>query len=394
MPNFFVPSAGNSPFITSNTDIVQIDTTKRVLLGAASSDVLSAKTVSKGDVVSVSAVSNASVIRVGVGSTAFISSEITGSGSLLPITFSIGGTEVARLKLSTVGYLGINTTNPLYSFHTRGTSPYVAGFDATTSGCTVVVYSTVSPNEGRIGTLQANPFSLITNATVALYIDASQNISIGNTSPSGNRLRVNGGTVLIDGTSSTLTVTNASGSSVVTGPTLSITSSTALVSTITVTTGSQSIQLIAGNSQNCVGTYSTDPFSVYSGSGNVPGVGTPQITVFNSGNVVVAYNTDQSYKLAVNGTTKFNGNSIVVGTFNTSGVSIFQSAVKIGDNNTPSASAILELLSTSQGLLLPRMTTVQKNSISSPAEGLIVYDTTLHKVSVRTASSWETVSSS
>ena len=43
--------------------------------------------------------------------------------------------------------------------------------------------------------------------------------------------------------------------------------------------------------------------------------------------------------------------------------------------STPDASAALEVASTSQGLLPPRMTAVQRNSISNPAQGLIIYCT-------------------
>ena len=46
--------------------------------------------------------------------------------------------------------------------------------------------------------------------------------------------------------------------------------------------------------------------------------------------------------------------------------------------NTPSESSILQLNSTTQGFLPPRMTTTQKNAIASPATGLIVYDNTLN----------------
>lgn len=42
---------------------------------------------------------------------------------------------------------------------------------------------------------------------------------------------------------------------------------------------------------------------------------------------------------------------------------------------TPDGSAALEIQSTSKGLLLPRMTNAQMESISSPAEGLVVYCT-------------------
>jgi len=42
---------------------------------------------------------------------------------------------------------------------------------------------------------------------------------------------------------------------------------------------------------------------------------------------------------------------------------------------TPDPSSILELRSVARGLLIPRMATVQRLGISSPANGLMVYDT-------------------
>jgi len=44
----------------------------------------------------------------------------------------------------------------------------------------------------------------------------------------------------------------------------------------------------------------------------------------------------------------------------------------------PNSSALLDVNSTSKGLLIPRMTTVQRDAISSPATGLLVFDTTLN----------------
>lgn len=58
---------------------------------------------------------------------------------------------------------------------------------------------------------------------------------------------------------------------------------------------------------------------------------------------------------------------------------------------TPNASAILELNSTTQGFLPPRMNTTNRNAISSPATGLIVYDTTENVISLRDNSSWKTI---
>ncbi|WP_243416236.1 hypothetical protein [Flavobacterium sp. HTF] len=47
---------------------------------------------------------------------------------------------------------------------------------------------------------------------------------------------------------------------------------------------------------------------------------------------------------------------------------------------TPNASSILDITSTTQGMLPPRMTTAQRIAIASPAEGLMVYDLTLKSV--------------
>jgi hypothetical protein len=51
-------------------------------------------------------------------------------------------------------------------------------------------------------------------------------------------------------------------------------------------------------------------------------------------------------------------------------------AVSVG-TTTPNASAAVQVDSTTQGFLPPRMTTAQRTAISSPAEGLMVFDTDL-----------------
>jgi len=60
-----------------------------------------------------------------------------------------------------------------------------------------------------------------------------------------------------------------------------------------------------------------------------------------------------------------------------------QAQTKIGGSAGPgNASAVLELESTSQGLLPPRMTTAQRDAISNPAEGLTIYNTTTNCIQV------------
>ncbi len=55
-------------------------------------------------------------------------------------------------------------------------------------------------------------------------------------------------------------------------------------------------------------------------------------------------------------------------------VALAQQNVGIG-TTTPHASALLHLESTSQGLLIPRLTQAQRDAISSPATGLLIYQT-------------------
>jgi len=65
----------------------------------------------------------------------------------------------------------------------------------------------------------------------------------------------------------------------------------------------------------------------------------------------------------------------------------------LGLNGTPAASAILDGQSTTQGFRFPNMTTAQKNAISSPATGLVIFDITLSKLCVYTGAAWQTVTS-
>ena len=61
--------------------------------------------------------------------------------------------------------------------------------------------------------------------------------------------------------------------------------------------------------------------------------------------------------------------------------------------SAPSDSAILDAQSTTKGVRFPNMTTTQKNAISSPAAGLVVFDTTLAKLCVYSGSAWQTITS-
>jgi len=69
-----------------------------------------------------------------------------------------------------------------------------------------------------------------------------------------------------------------------------------------------------------------------------------------------------------------------------------QDSVAIG-TGSPGASAKLQVDSTTKGFLPPRMTTTQRDAISSPAAGLIIYNSTTNKLNFYNGTAWEAVTS-
>ncbi len=66
--------------------------------------------------------------------------------------------------------------------------------------------------------------------------------------------------------------------------------------------------------------------------------------------------------------------------------------IGIGVSGSVNSSAALEVSSNAKGFLPPRMTTVQRDAISTPADGLIIYNTTTGKLNIRENNSWSELS--
>lgn len=65
--------------------------------------------------------------------------------------------------------------------------------------------------------------------------------------------------------------------------------------------------------------------------------------------------------------------------------------ISVGGSSAIAASALVEMNSTTLGFLPPRMTNTQMNAISTPAEGLIVYDLTNHVLNYYNGTAWTPV---
>jgi hypothetical protein len=134
--------------------------------------------------------------------------------------------------------------------------------------------------------------------------------------------------------------------------------------------------------------------------------------VFNStSNVAINSSTDAGYKLDVNGTARVSTsitspqltitNRLDIFSDGSNGVIVMQNLANtlclrkfvkvLGDNGgygNNDASAAFQIDGTNRGFLQPRLTTTQKNAISSPAAGLQVYDSTTNAPNYYDGTAW------
>ena len=113
--------------------------------------------------------------------------------------------------------------------------------------------------------------------------------------------------------------------------------------------------------------------------------GTSTHLVSNDNNLFIGNNTNTiDFTLNGNGDLSLNqSNSLNPSTWHSTLIGMDSTG-----HTLPAASAQLEIQSVHKGYLGPRMTTIQKLAISSPAEGLEVYDLTLHQKSYFNGTTW------
>lgn len=68
-------------------------------------------------------------------------------------------------------------------------------------------------------------------------------------------------------------------------------------------------------------------------------------------------------------------------------ISIASAQVGIGTTE-PDSSSVLDVFSNERGFLFPRLTTTQRNLINSPAEGLMIYNTTENSIEFFNGVGW------
>jgi hypothetical protein len=230
-------------------------------------------------------------------------------------------------------------------------------------------------------------FAINTAASERIRVNASGNVLIGTTTDAGYRLDVNG-TARVSG-AATITAQTKIGTTVYTDA-----SSSLLIGKISGSTAARGFLASDTDYQD----FAFVATAVSAGNINSWGFGQRRDTYFGnqigSFQIVGAYYNNSGAGSMVGGGFRVplicnpDGTVIIAGASSNA----INGNVLVG-TTTDVASSKLTIASTTQGFLPPRMTTTQKNAIASPAAGLVVYDTTLNKLCVRTASSWETITS-
>jgi hypothetical protein len=213
------------------------------------------------------------------------------------------------------------------------------------------------------------------------------NLLIGSTTDSGQKLQV-------------------TGTSILTGA-LTVTGSTTAATAIARGAYYTPTLVAAANSDFLVGldvspTYTNGAFTgvanigIRTSSLAITGLNNPGAIIYTIGNTILSQTSTFMY----DGT----NNRLGIGTATPSfqihatgsirGNALFAlSAITVGATTAATTSSLVDIISTTSGVLLPRMTTTQKNAIATPATGLIVYDTTLNKLCVYTGAAWQTITS-
>jgi hypothetical protein len=349
-----------------------------------------------------------------------IQSSRVGTGTYLPMAFYTGGSE--RVRIDTSGNVGIGTTSPKGKLTVLAPSSTTLGDEATsalniignngaskfwqigfgaydtsfTYAPAAIGYVQTTSSGYNNGALVFATRNVVTDTapTEAMRIDSSGNVGIGTSSPA-TKLEVSSGSV----TASNYLIN-------VTAATFGKASDTSIEMRTSADATPLMLFRVNGNNERMridssgnVGIGTSSPVSTskltVNGSISVNGADTN----FGAGGqrAFIDYTTNVARIGAVSGGVA-TGTALAF-TVGNAGGSGFEAAridsvgnVGIG-TTSPNASAILDAQSTTKGVRMPNMTTTQKNAISSPAAGLMVFDTTLAKLCVYSGAAWQTITS-
>jgi hypothetical protein len=249
---------------------------------------------------------------------------------------------------------------------------------------------TASP-AGVAGAIQFSDGSAFASDAANLFWDDTNNrLGIGTNTPSATTHIKGSGTTLA---TTALLVQNSAGTELLKvvdgGSQKVVTIPSALIGTLSYfgsTVESTSTQTFKANGVAINGDYSSPAASTrlhIKGSGTTSA--TTALLVQNSAGA-------ETFKVQDNGVVVIENFTFVSGSVienTTTRLVATTGGVAVNSNYAfANSSSILDVASTTKGFLPPRMTTTQKNAISTPASGLMVYDTDTNKLCCYNGTSW------
>ena len=294
-------------------------------------------------------IANGSDVAMGAGSTADIVTYNT-SGRIL---FSTGG--FVRAAITNAGNFGIGTIAPTSKFEVSGTSSIRYNDGGQADGKYLRSNSTGIASWASIALSEISGFG--TGVATFLATPSSANLATALTDETGTGSVVFSESPTLTGTLTTSVIANTAGAN---------------LATSSGNVGIRTNVPISPLHVNGAGLFNGD-LSVSKVDPNLNLVNTSTSTTLNIyGGAVAAYNFN-------------NANGHWFGTQGAYRMKIMTSATSFMNNvgigtESPNASSILDVISTNKGVLVPRLTTAQINAISSPADGLIVYNTDLKTI--------------
>ena len=146
-----------------------------------------------------------------------------------------------------------------------------------------------------------------------------------------------------------------------------------------------------------IGTTTPAPSAALDVTGTNKGLLIPRLTTVECNSIgspaagLFVYNTTTNLLQYWNGTAWMQLSAIAETAVNASGTDTSLGVAISGTSSVPDPSAMLDIQSTTGGLLIPRMSTTQRNTIASPVAGLLVFNTTTNQLNFNTSAGWTAV---
>lgn len=333
------------------------------------------------------------------GGNSFNANAILGTNDNFPLIFETNNTN--RMFIDTNGNVGIGTTTPMFRLNVQETNGGFFFDGSPASYNRLKSYGSVATT-GRDLLISAQD----SGTTPDIYIQSTGNVGIGTSSPSTqlhlkstigstNPVQVdiagNGGiklsrTGVANPGSVQLTVATLGDGSITTDRNFGVTvnnSSTPVSNALFV------------NNSGKVGIGTTTPVNSLNVAGGRVVVGSSDIGNTDLGYVVTGPATtgqvygyqagqDPTHNITFGWSahsTASNGHAFIEAWGGNNNLMLQRNGGSVGVGTTnPAASAILDLTSSVRGFLLPRMTTAERNAISSPAIGLQIFNTSTNAI--------------